>query len=279
MSGRHEELAVAEADHDRRAVADRDDLLRIVGRDQHEREQAAHPRERAARGALEAAVRRHRLQFLLHQVRDDLGVRLGDELVALALQLVLQVEVVLDDAVVDDDDLARAVAVRVGVLLGGPAVRGPPRVADAVLAFEWLRPDDILEAGQLAGAAPQIDRAVPHHRDARRVVAAILEPPQAVDEDRDNFFGSDVTDDAAHRRLPLRLLFGLLLHFLQRRPAFLVLLPAACDAERAGRNVLGDRRAGRHVCPRPMVTGAINCVSLPMKAPSSITVWFLLTPS
>src|SRR5450756_2110144 len=178
--------------------------------------------KRQARGALEAAVRPHRLQFLLHQVRHNLGVRLGDELVALTLQFVLQLEVVLDDAVVDDDDAARAVAVRVGVLLGGPAVRGPPRVADAVLPFERLRPDDILEAGQLAGASPQVDRALPHHRDARRIVPAILEPPQAVDEYRDNRFGSDVTDNAAHRRLPLRLLLGLLLRFLQRRPAFLV---------------------------------------------------------
>ena len=32
----------------------------------------------------------------------------------------------------DDDDLAGAVAVRVRVLFGGPAVRGPARVADAV---------------------------------------------------------------------------------------------------------------------------------------------------
>ena len=86
--------------------------------------------QRAADGVLEAVV----LHLALDQVRDDLGVGLGDERVALALQLVLQVEVVLDDAVVDDDDLAGAVAVRVRVLLGRPAVRRPARVADAVVA-------------------------------------------------------------------------------------------------------------------------------------------------
>jgi hypothetical protein len=48
--------------------------------------------------------------------------------VPLRLQLVLQLEVVLDDAVVDDHDLAGAVAVRVRVLLGRTAVRGPARV-------------------------------------------------------------------------------------------------------------------------------------------------------
>ena len=96
----------------------------------------------------------------------------------------LQLEVVLDDAVVDDDDAAGAVAVRVRVLLGRPAVRRPARVADAVLARRAARGDDVLEPRQLAGAAPQLDRAVAHDRDARRVVAAILEPPQPVDENR-----------------------------------------------------------------------------------------------
>ena len=52
------------------------------------------------------------------------------------LQLLLQLEVVLDDAVVDDDDPAGAVAVRMRVLLGRPAVRRPARVADAVVALE-----------------------------------------------------------------------------------------------------------------------------------------------
>ena len=85
-------------------------------------------------------------QLLLDQVRDDLGVGLGDERVPLALQLVLELEVVLDDAVVDDDDAAGAVAVRVGVLLGRPAVRRPARVADAVVAVERVGLDRVLEA-------------------------------------------------------------------------------------------------------------------------------------
>ena len=50
----------------------------------------------------------------------------------------LQIEVVLDDAVVDDDDLAGAVAVRMRVLLGRPAVRRPARVADAVVAVDRI---------------------------------------------------------------------------------------------------------------------------------------------
>ena len=69
---------------------------------------------------------------LLDQVGDDFGIGLGLEGVAFVLELLLEGQVVFDDAVVHHDDVAFAVAVRVGVFLGGAAMGGPPRVADAV---------------------------------------------------------------------------------------------------------------------------------------------------
>ena len=96
----------------------------------------AHALHRAQHRVLEAVV----LPFLLDQVRDDFGVGLGLELVPFGDQLALDLEVVLDDAVVHDDDAAGAVAVRMGVLLGRTAVRGPARVAEAVDARERLAP-------------------------------------------------------------------------------------------------------------------------------------------
>ena len=56
------------------------------------------------------------------------------------------------------DDLARAV--RMGVLLRGPAVRGPARVADADPAVERLVAQELLEVVELADAAPDVDVAV-----------------------------------------------------------------------------------------------------------------------
>ncbi len=129
---RDEELAVAESDDNRRAVADRDDLVGIVSRDQHEREQPAHVEQRPAHRILEPVI----FHLAFDEVRDDLGVGLGDELVPFLLQLLLQVQVVLDDAVVHDHDPAGAVAMRMGILFGRPAVRRPARVADAVLAID-----------------------------------------------------------------------------------------------------------------------------------------------
>ena len=46
------------------------------------------------------------------RVGDDLGVGFSDEDVALGGQFPFELEVVFDDAVVDDDDAAGAVAVR-----------------------------------------------------------------------------------------------------------------------------------------------------------------------
>ena len=78
---RDEELALAEPDDDRRAVADGDDLVGVVGRDDDEREQAAELEQGAADGRLEAVVP----HLALDQVRDHLRVGLGDEAMAVAL--------------------------------------------------------------------------------------------------------------------------------------------------------------------------------------------------
>ena len=51
---------------------------------------------------------------------------------------------------------------------------------------------------ELAGAAAELDPPVAHDGDAGRVVAAVLEPAQPVDEDRDDLLWADVADDSAH---------------------------------------------------------------------------------
>ena len=115
---------------------------------------------------------------------DDFGIGFGRELVAFLDQLLLQAEIVLDDAVVDDDDLAGAVAVRMRVFFGGASVRGPARVADAIGAIEGLQADGFFQVAQLAlGAADLQSVAVAGDRDPGRIIAAILEAPQALDDD------------------------------------------------------------------------------------------------
>ena len=128
----HEIFVFAQADDDRRAGARRDDFARVLGGENRQGVDAAQPLDGLAHGVFERAA----VHVFLDQVRDDFGIRLGDELVAFLFQFVLQLDVVFDDAVVHDDDLARAVAVRMGVFFGGAPVRGPARVAEAVDAVD-----------------------------------------------------------------------------------------------------------------------------------------------
>ena len=192
--GGDEPLVLAEADDDRRAVAHRNNFFVIVCGEQDDRKQPAQPAHRAEHRVFQAVA----LRLLFDQVRDDLGVGLGDERVPLLLQLFLQLEIVLDDAVVDDHQAPAAVAVRVSVLFSGAPVRRPTRMAEAVDAVDRIFRDDLFEVGELAGTTTNVDETAADDGDAGRIVAAIFEPPQPFDQNRDDGLGTDVTDDAAH---------------------------------------------------------------------------------
>ena len=95
---------------------------------------------------------------LFDEMGDDLGVGFGDEFVALGGEFALEIEVVFDDAVVDDDDAAGAVAMRMGVLFSGAAVGCPASVADAESAVEGCSREDFFEVMKLAGSAADLEK-------------------------------------------------------------------------------------------------------------------------
>ena len=136
-----EKLAIAETDHDRRPLAHGDDRVRFVGVDDREGEDAAQLSDGGAHSLFERDVL---FEVFLDQVGHDLGVGFGDEVVIALAQSLFELKIVFDDAVVNDDDAAGAVAMRMRVLFGRTAVCGPTRVADAVSAVEWTQPDRLL---------------------------------------------------------------------------------------------------------------------------------------
>jgi hypothetical protein len=127
--GGNEELALTEADDDRRPVAYRHDLVGIVRRDQHEREQSAHVEQRTPDRVLEPVV----LHLALDEVRHDFRVGFRDEAVSFLLEQQLQLEVVLDDPVVDDGEALGHVHVRVSICIRRLSMGRPPGVADSQL--------------------------------------------------------------------------------------------------------------------------------------------------
>src|ERR1700722_10329485 len=139
------------------------------------------------------------VEFVFDEVGDDLGVGFGDELVALGDEGALEGEIVFDDAVVDDDEGAGAVAVGVGVLFGGAAVGGPAGVADAVGPVEGRVGDDGFQVPELAGGSAELEGvAGSGYGDAGGVVAAVLEAAQAFNDDGDDRLRSDISDDSTH---------------------------------------------------------------------------------
>jgi len=121
---------------------------------------------------------------------------------AFGQQPVLQLAVVLDDPVVDQRQLAGAIGVGMGVDVVRAAVGGPAGVGDARVAGRRATVELLGEVAELAGLFLHEDvTGIGQQRDARRVIAAVLQAAQPVQQDGRRVTRADVTDDAAHERL------------------------------------------------------------------------------
>ena len=203
----------AGAEDQRRALARADDAVRLVAADDGDRVGAAQPRQGALHRFQQVAVVQ-----VIDEVGDDLGVGLRHERVALGLQLGAQLVVVLDDAVVDEADppgggQARRFAavgidrgrraraggeMRMRVVDDRRAVRGPARVGDAGARLEAFGGDVGRQLGDARRAARAAQAAALVDGDAARVVAAVFEATQALDQDRDDVACADGRDDSTH---------------------------------------------------------------------------------
>src|SRR5271163_1870695 len=191
----HEKLFVAQADHDRRSQPRGHNLVRIFGRKRHERVRAGHRFHGPENGFLQRCV----LREFLNQVRDDLGVRFGNESVPFGNQLFFQLDVVLDDAVVHHHDFTAAIAMRMCIFFGGSSVRRPAGVPDTIDALQGSDADGFFKVSQFPRRAANIEFAVlAHNGNSRRVVAAVFQPPEAVQNQRNDAFGTYIAYDSTH---------------------------------------------------------------------------------
>ena len=190
-------LAVADAKEKRRSAACDDHSIRVARRDDGKGERAVELGDRAHRGGEE---RRRRLAVLGHEMRHDFGVGVRGKRIAGALQPLADRLVVLDDAVVHERDVAGEVRVRIA--LGRRAVRRPARVGNTGLTADVIAGGLGGKLGDAAGRADAFYRGAVDYGDARRVVAAVLETPQAVDQDRHDVPARGGADDAAHWARP-----------------------------------------------------------------------------
>lgn len=197
-----EHLAVADPDDQRRGAARGHDRARLVGVGEHQREVAFQPTQHGQHRADKVTGGLAVPKGLRHQVHRHLAVGVAGELHPGGLQLAAQDREVLDDAVVDDGDLAGGVTVWVRVAVGGTAVGGPPGVSQAGVAAQRCGIgvlERLLQVGQSAGTAAHGELAAAVEQcDAGRVVAAVLHPSQRIEDDVVGRSLADVADDSAH---------------------------------------------------------------------------------
>ena len=176
-------LALAKPDDDPAGAGDPggDDLPGILRRDERQRGGAVEQRQHRQRGRIQRLALR---ELFLQQMDRDLGVGLAGEAMPLRDERSFQLLEVLDDPVVDHGRDAAAIDVRVGVLLAGPAVRRPSRVADPGVAGGGMRGHDRCQVVELSFGTHDLEGPVLLHRDAGRVVPAVLEPAQAGHQQR-----------------------------------------------------------------------------------------------
>lgn len=128
------------------------------------------------------------------------GVGLTDQRNARGLNFRTQLGKVLDDAVMDHRELAVVTEVRVGVLVGRAAVRGPPRVTDSrVRGSNRAIREQLFKARELARALADRDTSgVVDYRNPGRVVPPVLQPSQSINEHADRIIRANISDDSAH---------------------------------------------------------------------------------
>src|SRR5262249_21807452 len=132
-------------------------------------------------------------------MRQHLGVGLRAEIVPGLLEVPAQHDEVLDDAVVNDADAPRAVGMGMSVHVRGRAVGGPAGVADAHAPDGLLAVQHLHEVAELAGGAPHGQLTLRRDdRDARRVVAAVLQALEPVEQYWGSRPSSRVSYDATH---------------------------------------------------------------------------------
>ncbi len=206
-----EEMVVgADADDERAPGARADDAPRLARRHHRDRVRAVKLRHRLLDRAQEVAAA-GAVPVRVHEMRDHLGVGLRDERVALPHEPLAQRLEVLDDAVVHDGDLAvRRMRVRIG--RRRRAVRRPARVRDSGQALDPRRlglrgeirdPGRRDEPREARRAGRSVDDGEPGG-----VVAAVFEPADAVDQDRNHVARRGRADDAAHGWVTFRCAAG-----------------------------------------------------------------------
>ena len=127
-------------------------------------------------------------------MRNGLGVGLGDKFKAERRKRAPELLIIFDDSVVNDGQMPADVGMAVG--LGRLTVRGPPRMPDTRAAGKSLC--RAAESLHPADAPANLHPAAVQQRDPGRIVAAVLQQREALEQNAASRLAADISDNPAH---------------------------------------------------------------------------------
>ena len=200
--GGDEVAAVAVAKQQRRVLSRRIQPLRIVCADDAEGVRALDAVQHHVDRVLHA-VYLVEPQAIFQQLRDDLAVRFRCELYTLLLEKFPDLQIVFNDAVVYQRDFAVLGHMGVGVDIVRFAVCRPAGMADADRAVHERAVRRLFgQVCEPALAFGDVQHAVLRHADTRRVIAPVLQPRKALEQNGRSLLLADITYDSTHKIVP-----------------------------------------------------------------------------
>src|SRR5207249_3966268 len=136
--------------------------------------------------------------MLFEEMRYNLGVGFGGELVALFDELPLQSEIILDDPVMRNNDAPSAIAMGMSILFRWPSVGGGARMPEPELLRCGLSPEQRPGIFPFAGTPPDAALVVFDCCDSSRVVPAGLQRLWPSHDDRNRITWPDVAENPTH---------------------------------------------------------------------------------
>ena len=193
-----EATALAIAQQQRRILARGNKPIRLVRADHAEGIGALDAVKQAVHGVEDVAAV---VEVIFQQLGDDLRVGVRAEAHALCQQKFLDLQIVFDDAVMDDGHAAVLADVGMGVDVVRLAVRGPAGVPQADAALDGPAAlDQVAQHLQAALGFLHLQHVLRRNDgNARRVVPAIFQPCQPVQQDGRGLFCANITNNTAHK--------------------------------------------------------------------------------
>ena len=195
--GTEEMLSLADTDHERTSLAGRHNGIGMVGIQQEYHVGAGYPFKRYPNRFFQVAL--VVLPYVFNEVEQYLGIGIAGEFVSFVREFLLELSVVLDDAIVDHGQFAAGRYMGMGVAVAGFAVGGPAGMPDAAMGVQVFPENGLLQFRNPSFLLIYFEVVAVEQSHPCTIVTPVFEPFQAGDHDGISFFGASVSYDSAHK--------------------------------------------------------------------------------